>query len=175
MVAEGRFRQDLYYRLSTFPITLPALRERRTDVPLLAEALLERVAPGRELQLAPAALAALMAYDYPGNVRELRNVLERATLLCDGDMIQPDHLPAEVVAAAALGRKVGAGETACLDGPEPLPVLAGTAPLPTLAQIEDEMLRKRLAAHSGNRKTLAAELGISERTLYRKLRNMRKK
>ncbi len=167
MVDEGRFRQDLYFRLNTFPIALPALRERLTDVPLLAETLLARVAPGRELHLSAAALDCLMAYDYPGNVRELRNVLERATLLCDGDKIQLDHLPAEVVAAAAAGRKVGAGETAgCADS-------AGAAPTPTLAQLEDAALRRRLAAHSGNRKTLATELGISERTLYRKLRIMR--
>ena len=167
MVAEGRFRQDLYFRLNTFPIALPALRERLPDVPLLAETLLARVAPGRELYLSAAALDCLMAYDYPGNVRELRNVLERATLLCDGDTIQLDHLPAEVVAAAAAGRKVGAGETAaCADS-------ADTSPTPTLAQIENAALRRRLAAHSGNRKTLATELGISERTLYRKLRIMR--
>jgi DNA-binding NtrC family response regulator len=169
MVAEGRFRQDLYFRLNTFPIALPALRERLTDVPLLAETLLARVAPGRELHLSAAALDCLMAYDYPGNVRELRNVLERATLLCDGDTIQLDHLPAEVVAAAAAGRKLGAGETAgCAD-------LAGAAPTPTLAQLEDAALRRRLAVHSGNRKTLATELGISERTLYRKLRVIRER
>lgn len=169
MVAEGRFRQDLYFRLNTFPIALPALRERLTDVPLLAETLLARVAPGRELRLSAAALDCLMAYDYPGNVRELRNVLERATLLCDGDTIQLDHLPAEVVAAAAAGRQVGPGEMAgCADS-------AGAAPTPTLAQLEDAALRRRLAAHSGNRKTLATELGISERTLYRKLRIMRER
>lgn len=173
MVAEGRFRQDLYYRLSTFPITLPALRERRTDIPLLAEAMLERVAPGRELQLAPATLDALMAYDYPGNVRELRNVLERATLLCDGDTIQPDHLPAEVVTAKAAGRKSDAGETAARGGPGTPQAFMGAVPAPTLAQLEDAALRRRLAAHSGNRKALAAELGISERTLYRKLRSLR--
>jgi DNA-binding NtrC family response regulator len=175
MVAEGRFRQDLYYRLNTFPISLPALRERRPDIPLLAEALLERVAPGREMHLSAAALDCLMAYDYPGNVRELRNVLERATLLCDGDAIQPEHLPAEVVEAAAaspeVNRKVGAGGTAF-----PANQLRPALPQglsPTLAELEDEALRQRLAVHKGNRKTLAAELGISERTLYRKLQKMR--
>lgn len=167
MVQEGRFRQDLYYRLNTFPIVLPALRERSTDIPLLAEALLSRVAPNRELHIADDAMACLMAYDYPGNVRELRNVLERATLLCDGDTIQPADLPLEVqdaVQRAAAG-KVGAGETA-LEARLP-----GGAP-PTLTELEINVLRERLARHRGNRKALATELGISERTLYRKLRNL---
>jgi len=172
MVAEGRFRQDLYYRLNTFPIALPALRERRSDVPLLAKALLERVAHGRELHLSEAALACLMAYDYPGNVRELRNVLERASLLCDGDSIQPEHLPAEVVGITGKGPKVGADGTAFREAPRPLSALAENGSS-TLAELEDEALRRRLVVHSGNRKTLAAELGISERTLYRKLRNLR--
>jgi DNA-binding NtrC family response regulator len=172
MIADGHFRQDLYYRLNTFPIALPALRERRPDIPLLAEAMLERVAPGREMHLSAAALDCLMAYDYPGNVRELRNVLERATLLCDGDTIQPEHLPGEVVEPAGQARKVGAGRTALPGSLSPHPLQPGGMS-PTLAELEDDALRQRLAAHSGNRKTLAAELGISERTLYRKLRNMR--
>jgi DNA-binding NtrC family response regulator len=172
MVAEDRFRQDLYFRLNTFPIALPALRERLSDVPLLAETLLARVAPGRVLHLSAAALDCLMAYDYPGNVRELRNVLERAGLLCDGDTIQPEHLPAEVTAAAGLTAKVGADGTARREASAPPPAVAGPGSR-TLAELEDEALRRRFAAHHGNRKTLAAELGISERTLYRKLRNMR--
>jgi len=158
MVDDGRFRQDLYYRLNTFPITLPALRERRSDIPLLAEALLVRVAPGRVMRLAPSTLAYLERYDYPGNVRELRNVLERAALFCDGDLIQPDHLPEEVVSGAypaALAR-VGSGTTA-----------SGS-----LHAMEQALLRERLARHGGSRRALAGELGISERTLYRKLRKL---
>jgi DNA-binding NtrC family response regulator len=165
MVTEGRFRQDLYYRLNTFPISLPALRERLSDVPLLVEGLLLRVSPGRKLHLADASLACLMAYDYPGNVRELRNVLERATLLCDGDTIQPEHLPVEVQEAVSrVAGKVGGGGTAMSSQ------LEASATAPTLAALADEALRERLARHSGNRKALATELGISERTLYRKLR-----
>ena len=88
MVAAGRFREDLYYRLSTFPIHLPPLRERQGDTALLARALLVRVAPPpRTLQLSGAALALLEAQPYPGNVRELRNLLERTALLCDSDTI----------------------------------------------------------------------------------------
>jgi two-component system response regulator HydG len=168
MVQEGRFRQDLYYRLNTFPIILPALRERSSDVPLLAEALLARVAPARELHISVTAMNCLIAYDYPGNVRELRNVLERATLLCDGDTIQPADLPLEVQEAIHGGDppKVGAGEMARAAR------LPGGVP-PTLTELEVNVLRERLAQHRGNRKALAAELGISERTLYRKLRNLR--
>ncbi|MEW6164699.1 MAG: sigma-54-dependent Fis family transcriptional regulator [Pseudomonadota bacterium] len=165
MVADGRFRQDLYYRLSTFPICLPALRERRTDIPLLAAALLARVAPGRELHLSDAALAALVAYDYPGNVRELRNVLERATLLCDGHTIQLEHLPDDVRNGTVL-EKVSPGGT-------PVPAATRAAPPPTLEELEAAMLRERLTLHRGSRKALADELGISERTLYRKLRNLK--
>lgn len=173
MVADGRFRQDLYYRLNTFPITLPSLQERRADIPLLAKALLERVAAGQDLRLSDAALACLMNYDFPGNVRELRNVLERASLLCDGEMIQPAHLPAEVQDAAGRSTgKVGAGETAVPVRPAaPKPASPGASA--TLSEIEDAALRERLTHHRGNRKALAAELGISERTLYRKLRSLR--
>ncbi|WP_126444389.1 sigma-54 interaction domain-containing protein [Sulfuricystis multivorans] len=159
MISEGRFRQDLYYRLNTFPIHLPALRERIEDVPLLVEALLARVAPGRSLHLSEEALACLMAYDYPGNVRELRNVLERATLLCDGDVILPEHLPPELIHGGDPATRSGG------------PVVVAR----TLEDIEDEALRRRLAAHHGNRKSLAAELGISERTLYRRLQRIREK
>lgn len=170
MVEEGRFRQDLYYRLNTFPIALPALRERRSDIPLLAEALLERVAPGRDLRLSPQALACLGAYDFPGNVRELRNVLERASLLCDGTVIQPEHLPAEVMAPERRsGINVGAGGTVTATGsPTGAEGIART-----LSELENSVLRQRLESHRGNRKALAAELGISERTLYRKLRQLR--
>ena len=180
MVVDGRFRQDLYYRLNTFPISLPSLRERLSDVPLLAEALLARVAPGRELHLAETTLRQLLAYDYPGNVRELRNVLERASLLCDGDIILPEHLPEELQGVTAQGlpadpvRLAGSGR-----GASTMPDAAGSrqsegmGDAPTLAQLEGQVLRQRLASHRGNRKALAAELGISERTLYRKLRNIR--
>ncbi len=94
MVRAGTFRQDLFYRLNVFPIFLPALRERGDDILLLAETLLGRVAPGRSLRLAPAAVDWLRRYDFPGNVRELRNLLERACLLSDGDEIDVRHLPA---------------------------------------------------------------------------------
>ncbi len=140
MVREGRFRQDLYYRLSTFPIQLPALRERAQDIPLLAESLLQRVAPGRRLTLAPAALRCLAQHPFPGNVRELRNVLERAALLADGDT---------------------------LTAPEPP---GGAAPGADLRSLEAAALRSALQTPGRTRRELAQALGISPRTLYRKLR-----
>lgn len=95
MVAAGDFRQDLYYRISAFPIPIPPLRERGSDLTLLIETLLQRIAPGRRLTLDAAAMACLQRYAFPGNVRELRNILERASLLTDSDTILPEHLPEE--------------------------------------------------------------------------------
>jgi two-component system response regulator HydG len=154
MVEAGGFRQDLYFRLNTFPVDLPALRERTTDIPLLAESLLARVAPDRKLRLSEAALAILCHHDYPGNVRELRNILERASLLCDGDTIQPAHLPEEIRSGEAR-----------------LQVRVDTPA--SLKELERQTLETRLAHHRGSRKALAAELGISERTLYRRLKESR--
>ena len=140
------FRRDLYYRLNTFPILLPPLRARREDIPLLVEALLARVAPGRQLRVGPEALERLVAHDYPGNVRELRNLLERASLMCDGDEIQTRHLPEDLLAGS------------------------GTPDDPEAAPHGGDDLRALLAAHRGSRARLAHALGISERTLYRRLK-----
>ncbi|MBG6082015.1 DNA-binding NtrC family response regulator [Rubrivivax gelatinosus] len=154
MVADGRFREDLYYRLATFPIRLPPLREREGDLALLAEALLERVAPRRRLALAPEALTRLARHRFPGNVRELRNVLERAALFCDGPTIEAPHVERALAAGLPLART------------------AVDSPAPSLREISRQALRERLAAHGGRRADLARELGISERTLYRRLREL---
>ncbi|WP_066259493.1 sigma-54 interaction domain-containing protein [Hydrogenophaga flava] len=159
MMAEGRFREDLYYRLSTFPIPLPPLRERAGDLALLAEALLERVAAPRRLRLAPAAMHLLEAQPFPGNVRELRNLLERTALLCDGELIEAAH----VEEAIATGRRPGRATT----GPS-APATAGD----TVRAAGRETLRAIVAEHRGNRAALAAKLGISERSLYRKLKSL---
>ena len=160
LVAEGRFREDLYYRLSTFPITLPALRERVEDIPLLAVALLARVAPQRRLAVAPQGLAVLQQHRFPGNVRELRNVLERAALLADGTQITAEHVQ------QALGTEA-AGQPAAAPAPGPAEA-SGT----TLRSVELATLRVQLQAHQGSRAALARKLGISERSLYRKLRSL---
>jgi DNA-binding NtrC family response regulator len=148
MVEEGGFRRDLYYRLATFPIHLPALRERREDLPLLVEHLLARLAPERPLHLDAVAQQALAAHDFPGNIRELRNLLERAMLMADGDSLSLD-LPHRAAPARA--------------------VRADPADLPSLEEVERRYVRESLAQLGGDRKALARRLGISERTLYRKL------
>ncbi len=93
-VAERQFREDLYFRLSVFPVTVPALRERREDIPKLAHHFVERVSRdvGKKITLSPEAVADLMAHDWPGNIRELQNALERAVILADGEVLLPRHL-----------------------------------------------------------------------------------
>jgi DNA-binding NtrC family response regulator len=92
MIAAGTFREDLYYRLGTFPIHLPPLRDRKDDIPLLSAALLERIDSKRRLQLSEAAQSYLKAQPFYGNVRELRNLLEHGSILCDGEILEPAHL-----------------------------------------------------------------------------------
>jgi transcriptional regulator with PAS, ATPase and Fis domain len=146
-VDEKRFRLDLYYRLAGIDVTLPTLRERRADLPALAAFLLKRLAGSRRAcRLDPAALATLQAYDFPGNVRELRNLLQRAVLTCrDGVIRAVDlHLPAVAV-----------------------PAQPGTQ---ALAEVERAHIRTLLDTHDGHRSRVASALGITERTLYRKLK-----
>lgn len=156
LVSQGRFREDLYYRLSTFPIHLPALRERREDIELLSQALLKRVAPKRRLSLASDALAALRAHPFPGNVRELRNLLERASLLCDGETIQ-SH---DIAQALQSGRRLHGVEDT-----------RGAQNL-SIKVLQDTALRQAVASHQGSRAELAVRLGVSERSLYRKLKSL---
>jgi transcriptional regulator with PAS, ATPase and Fis domain len=161
MIAAGTFREDLFYRLGTFPIALPPLRERREDIPLLATSLLKRVAPARELRLSSHALRRLAAHDFPGNVRELRNVLERASLLTDGTVIEARHLDAALA-------QTGTRATRAPLAPGPMP----HARRDTLRETELQVLREAVATHRGTRQELARELGVSLRSLYRKLREI---
>jgi transcriptional regulator with PAS, ATPase and Fis domain len=156
MVAAGGFRQDLYYRINTFPIELPALRDRIGDLPVLVQSLLSRVDGGRGLTLSPDAMQCLAAYDFPGNIRELRNLLERAALLCDGDMLLAEHLPEECL--CGRGHRV----------PAPLPT-----EVISLEEMEKRYLLWAVARFAGDKRLLAERLGISERTLYRKLHEVR--
>ncbi|WP_122314767.1 sigma-54-dependent Fis family transcriptional regulator [Pseudomonas cichorii] len=147
MVAEGSFRQDLFYRISGFPIRLPALRERSEDLPLLIDSLLQRSAQGVVPRIDPAAMKQLCLYGYPGNIRELRNILERARLFTDDGIIRVEDLPAQVQGRAESG-------------------------LPGYRRKDDglEQLAHALSVFKGSRSELARELGLSERTLYRRLR-----
>ncbi|MDA8328032.1 MAG: sigma-54-dependent Fis family transcriptional regulator [Betaproteobacteria bacterium] len=151
MVDKEQFRKDLYYRISTFPIHLPALSERREDIPLLAQTLLQRINPQRKLTLHPDTIALLTRYDFPGNIRELRNILERASLLSDDGTILPAHLNSEFEQTTATQTHYF-GQTII-----PLEIL------------ERHYLQWALTQDKQDRKTLAHQLGISERTLYRKL------
>jgi transcriptional regulator with PAS, ATPase and Fis domain len=157
MVRAGTFRSDLYYRISAFPIHMPTLRERREDILLLTESLLARIRPGQAFSLAEDARRALVAYDYPGNVRELRNIIERATLLASDGIIRMHHLTEEVV-SREVSAAVGACDTA--DAPAGIP----------LRPLDRQTLAHALKEHRRNRRVLASSLGISERTLYRRLR-----
>ncbi|OOZ37627.1 Fis family transcriptional regulator [Solemya velesiana gill symbiont] len=157
MVEEGRFRQDLYYRISTFPIELPSLQARIDDLPLLAASLLKRIKVAEGKRLSSDAIACLSGYAFPGNIRELRNILERAALMADGDEIRPEHLPDE------CRRPYGAGEFSveAEDG------------LLSLEEVERRYLEQASKQFGGDRKALAERLGISERTLFRKLQKAR--
>ncbi|KAA5842577.1 sigma-54-dependent Fis family transcriptional regulator [Pseudomonas chlororaphis] len=148
MVAAGTFRQDLYYRISAFPIRLPALRERGDDLPLLIDSLLQRLAPGAVPRVAPQALERLGLYAYPGNIRELRNILERARLFSDDGVIRVEDLPEELRAGSA----------------------ATTPPSRRRAGKDLEQLAHALEVFEGSRSELAKALGLSERTLYRRLK-----
>jgi len=154
MVKTETFRRDLYYRINTFPIHTPALRERAPDLALLVESLLSRVAPGRALHLSAEASALLANMPFQGNIRELRNLLERASLLADGDEIEPRHiLDIDSDAEAMLVTRTTEASSAGL----------------TLKENERRFLAKALAMHQGDRPSLARRLGVSERTLFRKL------
>jgi DNA-binding NtrC family response regulator len=159
LVREGRFREDLYYRLNVVTLLLPPLRERRQDVPLLLDHFLRSLAArhGRgRLAVDPEAQRRLLHYDWPGNIRELQNVLERAMLLAEQDVIGPEHLPAEVRPPSR-----GPAERAASTGAEP------EWPMRSLEDLEREHVQRVLAAVRGNRETAAQVLGISRRTLTR--------
>jgi DNA-binding NtrC family response regulator len=159
MVAEGSFRRDLFYRISAFPIALPALRERMADLPLLIDSLLSRLSPEHPYRVSPETLECLQDYTFPGNIRELRNILERAILLTDDQDILPQHLPAEVCARGTPAEYK--------DVPDSTDILP-------LEEIERRYLEQVVAGFQGDRGSLAAKLGISRRTLFRKLQNLQK-
>jgi transcriptional regulator with PAS, ATPase and Fis domain len=161
MVADGRFRQDLYYRISAFPIVLPPLRQRLEDIPVLVDSFLQRGGPARHrVVLEPAALARLQAHDWPGNIRELRNVLERARLYADDGVLRAEHLPATWGPGPVQSVVPGAP-------PQPLPAPPAAA---QRSEISDAALHALASSTRCTRKELARQAGLSERTLYRRLK-----
>lgn len=149
MVQQGQFRQDLYYRISGYPIHLPALRERRDDIPLLAESLLRRMGPGRPAGINAEALELLKAYGYPGNIRELRNLLERARLFVGDGEITVEALPPSIRGRHGTRHENPRG-------------------------VGHKHIAQALATFTGTRSELARAVGLSERTLYRRLRTFDK-
>ena len=168
-VAEGRFREDLYYRLNVVKITMPPLRDRREDIPILASAFLREFANENhreEKELTSEAMRSLIAHDWRGNVRELRTAIEHGVVMCNGPKITLRHLPASV-------RDGGGGPLAKVPGsPDGLP---GTDPTLgagdlNLEAAERRMIARALERTAGNRSKAAELLGISRRTLQRKLK-----
>jgi two-component system response regulator PilR (NtrC family) len=159
----GRFREDLYYRLNVIQLTLPPLRERMEDVPLLAQHFLEKFAreqgqPPR--RLSDAALARILAHDFPGNVRELENTIERAVALCRGDVIEPELLPSALLAPRAAGSSAAQLPThgASLDD--------------LMGAFERDLLLAALAKTGGVKKRAAQLLGITFRSLRYRLEKL---
>ncbi len=159
LVADGRFREDLYYRLRVFPIELPPLRSRREDIEPMARLLLSRVGTrtGRALRLSPETIRVLMSHEWPGNVRELENALEFAATVCQGQTLQPEDLPPEIIPPTML-----AGD---------LPVLpTDTGKGSGLGPVDDAELRAALEQNRWNRLATARSLGVSRSTLWRRMR-----
>jgi len=156
-VKAGRFREDLYYRINVIEVTMPPLRERREDIPLLAAFFLERFARRENKAfegISGAALERLSAHDWPGNVRELENAIERGVVVGRGPLLEAADLPPHLRAAAAA--------------PGPLADLAGRDL--SLAEVERAMVAAAMARHGGNKSQAARSLGISRKLLYSKLR-----
>ncbi len=158
MVQEGTFREDLFFRVNTFEIHLPPLRERRDDIPALALTLIARHMKRSDLPegiFTPETLQLLQSHDWSGNVRELANALEHATILAGGQTILPEHLPITVGGTS--------GDTHL-----PFDISAFSAPM-TLREIEQEVILQTLDKYDGDKPRTAEELGIALKTLYNKL------
>lgn len=159
MVADGEFREDLYYRLSVVDLLLPPLRERKKEIPRLVSAFIKEFSEEnmKDIQgISPEALELLSAYDWPGNIRELRNCVERMVVLASGNTLDLSDVP--VLKKSEIIQPEENEKTAA----DPL----------NLENSEKELIRKALAECGNNRAAAARKLGISRRTLYRKLENL---
>jgi two-component system response regulator FlrC len=168
-VAAGRFREDLFYRLNVFPLTLPPLRERRNDILPLARHLMEKYLPSERLlpRLSPAAQQLLLTHEWPGNVRELDNLIQRALILLDGEEIDTPLICFEdPQGLKATPPGIASGTASGVAG------MAGRLP-EDLRSVEEQMILEALQQSRGSRKQVAEQLGISERTLRYKIARMR--
>jgi two-component system, NtrC family, response regulator AtoC len=153
----GTFRKDLYFRLNVVTVHVPPLRERRSDIPMLAHWFLERCAPGRSVQVTHAAMKSLLQYDWPGNVRELENCMERAVALGDQQAIDVDDLP-PAIASVSPGTDVA------------IPSSTGGLSTTDLEDIERSTIERVFQQVKGDKALAGKMLGISRATLYRKLK-----
>ena len=156
LTRQGKFREDLFYRLHVIHIEIPGLKERREDIPLLVEHLISRFnnLQDKEVEgLSRETLAVIMEHDYPGNVRELQNIIEYAFVLCNDGLIELEHLPPYMRGRPTRG-------------------LAGRKGGMNLKVIEKTLIEEALRKHDGNRTLAARDLGINPSTLYRKIRSM---
>jgi two-component system NtrC family response regulator len=163
MVEEGDFREDLMFRINTFEIHLPALRERIEDIEQLARHMVLRFRKGARPEddlFTPEAIRVLSEHSWPGNVRELANVIEHATILCDAGPIGAEHLPHKFDARRLRSAVAATGSLKAV----------GSAPQ-TLREIEMQVIYQTLERLGGNKPKAAEELGISLKTLYNKLNN----
>jgi transcriptional regulator with PAS, ATPase and Fis domain len=154
---QGKFREDLFYRLSVIPVVLPPLRERREDIPALADHFLRQYGQkqGRVLRLSAEAVDTLLRYPWPGNVRELENAMERTAILAQHDGIMPDDLPPHIVAGTPLG------------------VAPNLPRALTLAEAERVHILQTLERFGWNHSRTAEALGIGRTSLWRKLKDYR--
>jgi DNA-binding NtrC family response regulator len=172
MVAEGTFRRDLFFRLSVVRLSIPPLRDRADDLTLLARHLLRDLAaasPRRVTGFTDAALDILRAYPWPGNARELRNVLEHALVLGDGDQIRPEDLPSAVRLGAQAHAQRAATKGAAESGDAAEKGRSVTLPA-NLDWLERQAIEAALEATGGNQRQAAAILGINRVTLHRKIK-----
>ena len=179
-VAAGRFREDLYYRLNVVHVGIPPLRDRQSDIPPLARHLLARIAeqPGmRSLSITDDALAVLMSYGWPGNVRQLQNALFRAAVLCEGDALTAADFP-HIATEATCGKRAddyhakplnGASATAALAHGAGITLFEADGNLRPLEAIEADVIRLAIGHYRGRMTEVARRLGIGRSTLYRKL------
>ena len=154
-IAKGLFREDLLYRLNVIPITVPPLRERKEDIPGLVAHFIDKYNKDNDKAIqgvTEKAMEALMAYQWPGNIRELENYIERAVVICQVDRIAETHLPLDVFSDASRSHRNGGVQVGM-----------------TVREVEKQLILKTLEAHDGNRTTAADVLGISARTLRNKL------
>jgi len=183
-VAAGRFREDLYYRLNVFPITLLPLRARRDDIlPLAMRLLAAHCAAGARIPaMHPDAAQLLLTYPWPGNVRELENVMQRALVLCDGDLVREAHIifepPGSAHASAPAPNQSFARAVAGANAPSETAAVTGRDALPgalaeSLALAEQRILLEALRSNE-TRERIAERLGISPRTLRYKLARLRR-